>query len=72
MFARSVFGSCWALKSHLLHFSFPGIDFTRIAHSSGVDVVDSCIQKINSVSGTGSFSNNFVFMKRLALAESNF
>ena len=46
---------------------------TLVPGSSGVDVVDACIQKINSFPKIGSLlSNDFGFLKRLALVESNF
>ena len=46
---------------------------TLVSGSSGVDVVDACIQKINSIPGIGILlSNDFGFLKRLALFESNF
>ena len=57
----------------LLFFSSSGSDLTLVPGSSGEDVVDACIQKINSVSGIGSLlSNDFGLLKRIALVESNF
>ena len=46
---------------------------TLVSGSRGMDVVDACIQKINSVPGIGALlKNDFGFLKRLALVESNF
>ena len=46
---------------------------TLVSGSIGEIVVDACIQKINSAAGIGTLlSNDFGFLKRLALVESNF
>ena len=46
---------------------------TLVSGSSGVDVVDACIQKINSITGIDKvLSNDFGLLKRIALVESEF
>ncbi|CAK8678126.1 unnamed protein product [Clavelina lepadiformis] len=44
-------------------------DLTLVPGSSGEDVVDACIQKLSAIS---LFSNDYGFLKRIALVESKF
>ncbi|CAK8678124.1 unnamed protein product [Clavelina lepadiformis] len=44
-------------------------DLTLVPGSSGEDVVDACVQKLSAIS---LFSNDYGFLKRIALVESKF
>ena len=45
------------------------VDQTLVSGSTGVDVVDACVQKLNTIK---SLSNDFGLIKRIAYVESEF
>jgi len=45
------------------------LDLTLVSGATGVDVVDACIQKLNTIK---SLSNDFGLTKRIAYVESEF
>ena len=59
------------LKEIFLHSSREtlAVDLTLLSGATGVDVVDACIQKLNTIK---SLSNDFGLTKRIAYVESEF
>ncbi|XP_076802484.1 uncharacterized protein LOC143446634 [Clavelina lepadiformis] len=58
-----------AILVSIVTYSNAQQDLTLVAGQSGVDVVDACINKLSAIP---LFSNDFGFLKRIALVESDF